>query len=99
MINLRPVESLGYRLTLFVRDPALPPSLIVVFSLFCKHVRLSCVVLNKLTYLLLTGFTFERRFCLSVLFVRTKKSATCANRQKRNQNRGFRHATSLLHAV
>jgi len=24
----------------------------VLFSLFCKHVYLSCVVLNKLTYLL-----------------------------------------------
>lgn len=24
----------------------------VLFSLFCKHVRLSCVFLNKLTYLL-----------------------------------------------
>jgi len=27
----------------------------VLFSLFCKHVRLSCVVLNKLTYLILFG--------------------------------------------
>ena len=26
----------------------------VLFSLFCKHVRLSCVLLNKLTYLLTT---------------------------------------------
>ena len=26
----------------------------VLFSLFCKHVRLSCVFLNKLTYLLTT---------------------------------------------
>jgi len=27
-------------------------SVLVFFSLFCKHVRLSCVFLNKLTYLL-----------------------------------------------
>jgi len=26
----------------------------VLFSLFCKHVRLSCVLSNKLTYLLTT---------------------------------------------
>jgi len=52
MIMSRPnVSCVGFmRMSMYFYDFTF--CLSVLFSLFCKHVRLPCVFLNKLTYLL-----------------------------------------------